>query len=209
MSSVNNYLPSEITIFPNVPSDVQKIIISKCSPGGLIKLSGVNKEASTLLTNEVFKKLFNDQHPHLAIFDKLFWKLRSNHPTNCWKVACQVMDSSWKGYQRENKTVSIALRLSPSFVQEANSDVLAMKSQRTKHEERIKEICGAHYEDPNSPIDQAWKGYKKNEEEYYSLYNEYIEELEQIGKEMDLDSQKTGISITSAEIILIQISKAI
>ncbi len=188
MSAIDKYLTSDLTIFPNTPSDIQKVIILKCNPTGLIHLSGVNKEASTLLSNEFFKKLHDDQHPYLAVFDRLFGKLCSYHPLNCWKVVCQVTDPSWKGYQGEDKTVSIALRLSPSFVQEANSAaVLELESEKEKVVKRIKEICGTHFEDPLSPIDQAWKGYKKNEEEFRLVNQEYSQGVEQVGEEFDYE----------------------
>jgi TolA-binding protein len=181
MSAVNKYLTSDVTIFPNTPSDIQKVIILKCNPTGLIKLSGVNREASALLSNEFFKKLYDDQYPNLAVLDLLFGKLCSYHPSNCWKVVCQVMDPSWKGYQGEDKTVSIALRLSPSFVQEAKSAaVLKLESEKEKDVNRIKEICGTHFEDPHSPIDQAWKAYKKNEEEFRLVQQEFSQSQGQI-----------------------------
>src|ERR1043165_1487710 len=146
MTTILNHLPdgAEMKIFPILPSDVQKLIISFCDANSLVRLGGVTQQAFRLLPDEVFGKLYKDLHPQLTPYDKLFSGLRSIHPSHCWKIICQVMDPSWKGHSAGNSIV-IAKGLNPSFLQEAICRVASLKSKREEKAVRLKEICGSYY----------------------------------------------------------------
>ena len=194
MTTILNHLPygTEMKIFPILPSDVQKLIISFCDAKSLVRFGGVAKEVFGLLTNEVFNKIYKDLHPALNSYDKLFSNLRSIHPSNCWKVICQVMDPSWKGYNG-----SIAKSLNPSFLQEAISHTASLKSQREATAVKLKEICGSYHQDPNSQIHQAWHEANKNHQEIDSL----VHQLREIVRQMNnLIASKPHIQFTETQV---------
>lgn len=200
MSAITKYLPSEVEIFPNFPSELQKVILLQCDADGLLCLSGVNVAAAKFLTNELFKELFHDEYSCLDRFDRIFVQLRSIHPSNCGKVMCQVMASSWEGHHKKDNTISIALRLSPTFLKEALADISAVKAHRDQKAQRLKEICGSHYEDPHSEIDQAWKGLKKCEEESKTISQEFVQMVSNMNTEMQAEFDNIGSSATLEEI---------
>lgn len=140
---------SNAPIFTNSVFDIDKQIVSYISdPTVLVALSGVNRAGYRYLTNgEFFKDLFAKQHPHLAKLNRPFRILCEYHPSNCWKVACSAL------------FFKDGFKLKASFC----ADVLdTLRSQKAQLEQKLKEICGSGFADPNSLIDKAWKAYEKS-----------------------------------------------
>src|SRR3990172_5740051 len=76
------------------PSAVQaeKAIIPFLDVDSLLTLSTVSKNASAVLNNNYFQKLFKDRHRSLAGAPHLFQNLQYFHPEICWKAAAWVLD---------------------------------------------------------------------------------------------------------------------
>lgn len=67
---------------------------------------------------------------------------------------CKVMGAEW-GIDWQKP--SIAKRVSPAFMEEARPKVIEkLNSQIKINEAKDKEVCGSYFEDPSSPIHQAW-----------------------------------------------------
>ncbi len=186
-----------LTIFEPIPSEVQEIIVSHCDVDTLLILNGVNKSGSEHFTNEgFFKNYFITQHPRLEPYDRLFTVLRSTHPSKCWKVMCQVM------HLPKNPDINprIATRITPSFTQEA---VEKTRSQIDACEQIDKSICGSGYQDPNSPIDQRWKEFKKYEQEHQTAANEYQFEIRKLQEAIRLEfgGKQVGAFVNSSRIL--------
>lgn len=141
-------------IFPNSCRDMDKHILSFCDTDSLVTLSGVNCSANQYLSNDLFEKHFQEQHPHLAQFPNVFSTLKECHPSSCWKIACSVLSKGFSPVKR-------------SFSKEAIPVLInSLESQKAQLEVEYKAICGSFYADPNSPIDQAWKAYEQSAQEY-------------------------------------------
>lgn len=85
------------SIFPTLVRDVEQRIIFFCDTDSLIRLSGLHKDSHAVLSNDnFFKDRFFIQHPHLGPFDGIFTILRSDHPSNCWKVMCRTMNPQYR-----------------------------------------------------------------------------------------------------------------
>lgn len=175
-----------LAIFQPLPSEVQEIIVSQCDVDTLVTLSGVNKSESENLANEVFfKAYYIEHHPRLKPYDRLFTVLCSTHPSNCWKVICQIMHVP--------RNLPIASRISPSFTQKTAEKI---RLQILECEQFNKSICGSGYQDPNSSIHQAWKEFIKYQGEYNTANCEYKLQTQQLleainhkfaGKQVEVD----------------------
>ncbi len=116
----------------------------------------------------------------------VFTVLRAEHSSNCWKVMCKLMDSN-----------SPVTNCNFSFLKEVTPYIcVELQLKKKQAESKIKEICGNHYADPNSPIDKAWKNYQKCEKEYKEMKRRY-EELRCL-KEKQLFPLKEELIFTSA-----------
>jgi hypothetical protein len=164
-------------IFPNASRDTENRIISFSDHDSLVVLSGANRNAYRVLSNnEFFKQRFEEQHPHLTKFNNIVFKaLRNYHPNNCWKVVSSAF--SEKGCPRAK----------PSFIEEAILPIWGtLTLKKMQYEMRIKEICGSHYADPSSSIDQAWKDYAKGKQELATL-EEIIKPLQLVHSEGNMN----------------------
>lgn len=167
MASITlNSKPSNAPFFPGSVLDIDKqTIIPYLDPNSLIAMSSVNKRLNEYLDNgKFFKNLFLRLHPHLAKQDQTFQILCKNHPNNCWKVACTAL---FKGEFKPKKTFCSDL-------------VNSLKMQKMHLEEKLKEICGYGYADPNSPIDQAWKAYEKDKQEFDATIKQSRNDLKEL-----------------------------
>jgi hypothetical protein len=194
MSSISQ---KQLVVFQDLPSDVQAYIALHCDTNSLLRLSGVNRSAYAFLSNErFFKDHFFEQHPRLEPYEKLFTILRSTHPSNCWKVMCQVMDAQW----RSNPMKGIAKRVSASFIEEAHPIVVEkLKSQIKEKEEKNKKICGSYFQDSNSPIDRAWKKFKKYEQEFKAADEECQILSQKMREEYALEFKYEQVQMASAQ----------
>ncbi len=168
-----------MTIFPGLVSDVEPVIINNCDTNSLVQLSGVNKKLyQTFSNNKFFKNLFETQHQALFDNGNFFKTLRSFHPSNCWKVMSQLMNST-----RDSE--DFPRQLDPSFIGDAITHFL-VRAEHAKRQltEEIKAICGSHYQDPNSPIDKAWKAYKKCAQDLDAIKDKMGQSLDEIDKQL-------------------------
>lgn len=147
------------TIFPNSVSDIDMRIIDYCDTDTQIRLSGVNKRSDDVLSNvKFFHDRFFIQHPVLTPFNKLCTILPSHHPSNYWKVMCKALDPQYRKQFPQKFNSSFLEKAVPCIREE-------LHAKKGRLEEKVKGICGTHYADPSSPIDQAWKKYKNCEQE--------------------------------------------
>jgi hypothetical protein len=164
-----------MTIFPGLVPDVEPVIISNCDTNALIQLSGVNKQLREIFSNkDFFKNLFETQHKALFENVEIFKVLRSFHPSNCWKVMSQLMNSN-------RAKLDFPRRLTVSFIEEAVPHFL-FQAQSVKQQltEQMKAICGVYREDPSSPIVKAKKAYEKCREDLHALEEKRVQALNQI-----------------------------
>ena len=138
-----------MTIFNISSRDTEPLIISNLPHQDQVALSGVNKNAYQLLSNKpYFYNLFLSKYCSFETVEKQLEKklavFCNNHPSNCWKIVCCVFQASRTNFN-------------PSFF---NVEIADLKKQKDKYESRIKGICGDFYEDPSSPIHQAWLAYQ-------------------------------------------------
>jgi hypothetical protein len=182
---------NQLICFQDIPPEVQAIIASHCSTYALLNLSGVNKSASTFLANaEFFREHYFKLHPSLKPYDKLYTVLITTHPSNCWKVMCKVMDAEW-GIDRHNS--SIAKRVNLAFMEEAHPKIVErLTIEIEAAEAKDKEICGSGY-DPRSPIDKAWKQFKKFEQEEKAAWAEWHGSWRQLNDEFSQECQEKQI----------------
>jgi hypothetical protein len=162
-------------IFPFSVHDADLKIISFCDTATQLQLGRVNQRAFVVLKNQFFFDRFYGQHPLLETYQKLCCALlRSAHETNYEKVMCKVLDPEYRA--------SFPGRFSFAFIEDgARFEKGKLHVKRQVYEEKNRAICGSHYEDPASPIDQAWKRLKACEEEAEAFHLEYkvrMEELE-------------------------------
>lgn len=132
-----------MAIFPlSSNTNIDKQIISRLDVDTLLSsMSYVNKAAATALDNECFRKLFKKKYPDLARSPYVFQVLRTFHPDKCWKVACWILAGS-------HRTISNFHFLSQAPLQ--------LPNLKASYDRKIAGICGSGYEDPASPIHQAW-----------------------------------------------------
>ncbi len=159
-----------------LPSEVENYIISAfLDAPNLVKFSLVNKRASLFLSNEKFKELFADRHPHLCksaeSLQKKFQYLCDRYPTKCWKIASCVFETG-----NLNFTASV---LSDGCVLEIN--FLEGAISRAKPE--LKKICGKDYEDWDSPIHQAWLEHVKTKDVLGDNPEAFVDSIVQERKE--------------------------
>lgn len=155
-----------MSILPNLPDEINSIIVCFADNQSLVNLSGVNKTAYQTLTNDVFfKKLFEMQHPQIAKLKNTFQILCATHPGNCWKiVCCALSDGAW-------------FHASNAFYKEGIPVIsVYLNSEKIRLETEIKSICGSYYADPHSSIDQAWKALDTCKQEY-NIFCSKIKEL--------------------------------
>ena len=159
-----------MTIFPKFISDIEPLIASFCDFKSQINLSGVSKAAYKMLSNDgFFKALFKFQHPQLDSYDKQFTELCSYHPSNCYKIMCQVLNPThWEiplflsPPSEYLAPVHLGIKWTSSFLNDALLLMISkLKTRKQELEARNKELCGSHYQDPSSLIDNAWRKYEK------------------------------------------------
>ncbi len=141
-NSVNSFIISS-----SLNSDAENLIVGRyLSPCEQITYSGVNKAARQALSNEYFKKLFEERYPH---HKNQFQFLSERYPDNCWKVALYVFETG-------------NLKFNQSFLREGCSAVIKILDKRIdeSNAKRIK-ICGDFPYDPASPIHRAWVEHAK------------------------------------------------
>lgn len=164
------------TIFPGLFSDLDFKIISFCDTATQLRLGRVNARGNEVLTNQFFVDRFYLQHPLLKTYQKLCCALlRSSHDANGGKVMCKALDPEYRA--------QFPGRFSSTFIEDgARFEKGKLFLKRQPLDEKNKAICGSHYEDPNSPIDKAWKKFKTCEQEaaifglQHSLRKEELEE---------------------------------
>src|SRR5271170_3060931 len=102
------------SIFPKLNSvyEMDDLIISFLGKdnASLLNFSAVCRKAHEVVSNDFFKKCFEQHHPHLANRNDIFKALCEYHPNICWKVACCFFSKS---------TPPDRLNLNYSFLQEA------------------------------------------------------------------------------------------
>ncbi len=130
-----------------LPFDVEKYIISAfLDAPNLVKFSLVNKSASIFLSNEKFKELFAERHPHLKdskSFVKKVQILSESLPSNCWKIVSCVFHTG-------------SLNFSESLVRQGCTikvKILEDKIERQTLE--LKRIGGSDEQDSDSLIHKA------------------------------------------------------
>lgn len=141
------------TIFPNSLSDAENLIVQFLDPRSQVRLSGVSSRAYTVLSNVPhFQRLFAEQHPLLAKMDQVFLQLNTYYPECSWKVACCTMVEGPRPFKRE-----FLERAVPSIRADLLLEREKIESKKHLVELQLRAICGSYYQDPNSPIHQAWK----------------------------------------------------
>jgi hypothetical protein len=166
------------TIFPGLIVDIEDRILSHMGhqPYSLVALSGTCTLANGKLSNgKYFEALFAAQHPLLAKTDQVFLQLRTYYPDCCWKAACCLMLKDYTPFKMEflQRPVSV---MAPSFIAQ-KEPILAKKLTA---ETKDKQICGSFYQDPDSPIHQAWDAVNRDMDEqdnFMSQNYEIIKEL--------------------------------
>src|ERR1700733_1431527 len=144
----------KMAIFPKTTPDIDNIIIryANADPRSLAKLSRTSTKAYLRLSNEGhFKQLFAAEHPLLAIAKDVFFQLRTYHPEFCWGIVCCLMQEDYTPFPKE-----FLERAFPSLTCDLNLQKSAIQARLQETEHKIQSICGSYYQDPNSPIHQAW-----------------------------------------------------
>lgn len=160
------------TIFPGLSTDIDNTILYYMTPRArdLVDLSGTHKFAYNKLSNgKYFQQLFAGQHPLLAKTDHAFLQLRTHYLDCCWKVACCSMLKDYTPFKMEFLHRPV-LALTSAYNQEKEG--LLAKKQAEEFE--LKRICGSCYQDPGSPIHQAWEASIKE----HSQYENFLIELQ-------------------------------
>ncbi len=187
------------SIFPALTSvyEMDDLIISFLGNdnASLLNFSAVSHKAHEVLSNDFFRKCFEQQHPHLGNRDNIFNVLRESHPNNCWKVACCLLAKRDPG----------STALHASFLQEGVPFIVsALQTQKSQLEEKNRAICGSHCQDPSSPIDQAWKAYAKRKEEadaYDSKFKELYAPIRKLFQSFLPDDVNSNIRIQLASML--------
>jgi histidinol phosphatase-like enzyme len=138
-------------ISSNLLRDTEMLIVSFLPAKDLVAVSGIHTNAYVLFSNnpyfrDLLQQLYSPFLQKCTTLEKKFGYLCSTHPSNCWKVAYCFLQS---GVIRGNFT--------QDFLNEGTI------TRRRELEARLKEICGEFYEDPSSPIHQAWLAYKEQD----------------------------------------------
>jgi hypothetical protein len=141
------------TIFPNSNQDLDRCIVLYSDPCSRVALSGVNRAAYAMLSNDIFKHLFMQEHSLIKedIEGQALNLLCVCHPNNCWKVASSVFATG------TFKPSALFLREPFPLFQSS------LQSRKKQIEIEIKNLCGSYFADPDSQIEQAWKAHKKSE----------------------------------------------
>jgi len=169
-----------MTIFNQLcmPSNIELHMISFLPHEDQVTLSGVNKNAYKMLSNDdYFYKLFLMKYCSFETGEKCLEKqleiLCSRHPSNCWKVACCFFQAS-------------RMNFSNAFF---NEEIPHLEKEISRCESRIKEICGNYYEDPSSPIHQAWIAYQ-DQKGISNLLNKQADALRPYFAQIIIDTRK-------------------
>jgi len=176
---------SEKSIIPGMFPELNDHVIEHLDTPSCLTLSLVSTTAHAVLSNGFFQSRFFDEHPHLEKFkNSLFLTLRNNHAHCCWKIAC---DSLSKDHRIKNvytdcffankEKINISL---PFFISETPSLCSALQLTKAECESQMTEICGNHYQDPNSQIDKAWKVLELKKQERQPLQDKIYEILEML-----------------------------
>jgi hypothetical protein len=180
--------PATGTIFPHTSFDVDKMIIDSCDDDrSLVNFSGVNRKAYHVLSNDFFRRRFEALYPFF-IGKNACPTLQVCHPDNCWKVICCICSD--RGRWSECPKFKL------SFKKEGSQIYLSfLNSKKLKKESELATICGSYYQDPTSPIDQAWKAFAKEQKEVKNLRDVLQPqegELEKLLQSLRLDSDVEG-----------------
>jgi hypothetical protein len=145
-----------MSIFPNSCPDADRRIVTFSPAKERVVLSGVNRTAYKVLSNDPhFKNLFFQLFP---CFNNGMGKLQyvcDNYPENCWKVNCCVL---------EQNGPSFTTRFNFSFLSTPFPAQLYLV--KSNYESRLKAICGEPHENPSSPIHQARQAAKRAKDEH-------------------------------------------
>lgn len=166
------------TIFPGLITDIENRILTHMAPQpwDLVTLSGTCTFAYGKLCNEkYFGPLFAAEYPLLAKTDQVFLQLRQLYPKCCWKTACCLMLKGYTPFKIE--FLERPILVITSAIQSQKEQVLAKKLTAEFENNRI---CGSYYQDPNSPIHQAWETLIKDEEEHDVFYLQKYEEIKKL-----------------------------
>ncbi len=172
------------TIFPGLISDLDLKILSFCHTAAQLQLGRVNRRGNEVLTNQFFIDRFYVQHPLLTTYEKLCCALlRSAHETNGGKVMCKALDPEYRA--------QFPGRFSSTFVEDgARFEKGKLLVKRRPFEVKNRAICGSHYEDSSSPIDKAWKKYKRLEGEAEVFRLEYSLRAESVVQKVEKAKKK-------------------
>ena len=169
-----------MTIFNQLcmPSDIELHMISFLPHEDQVTVSGVNTKAYKILSNNgYFYNLFLMKYCSFETGEKCLEKqleiLCNRHPSNCWKVACCFFQAS-------------RMNFSHAFF---NEEIPHLEMEKSRCESRIKEICGNYYEDPSSPIHQAWIAYQ-DQKGISNLLNKQADALRPYFAQIIIDTRK-------------------
>jgi hypothetical protein len=166
------------TIFPGLITDIENRILSHMAsqPWDLVTLSGTCTFAYGKLCNEkYFGPLFAAQYPLLAKTDQVFLQIRQLYPQCSWKAACCLMLKGYTPFKIE--FLQRPILVITSAIQAQKEQVLAKKLTAEFENHRI---CGSYYQDPNSPIHQAWETLIKDKEEHDVFCLQKYEEIKKL-----------------------------
>lgn len=144
------------TIIPGLWVEIEQPMIKNfLNAVSVVNLSRVSKIAQISLSNEFFKSYLISHYPCLETRVNEEKEARFKHlstflPHYCWKMTCVFMDQLY--YSEHPSKISFA------FFKECAAPSIrgAVEAKKRDCESKLKEICGSHSEDPESPINKAW-----------------------------------------------------
>ena len=166
------------TLFPGLITDIEDRILSHMchQPYDLVALSGTCSRAyGKLSSGKYFMRLFAAQHPLLAKTDQVFLQLRTYYPDCCWKVACCSMLKDYTPFTMEFLQRP-GLAIASAFLLEKEQLV----AKKLTAELEVKRICSSYYQDPSSPIHQAWEMSVKDENEYDVFFLQNYDQIKNL-----------------------------
>jgi len=170
-----------MSIIPDLHPELNDIIIYNMDIPSCLALSQVSTLAQAALTNGFFQNRFFNEYPLLKKFQNdLFPLLYTTHPDCCWKIVCDVFSKEFPSQiasvrvcaQHNTKKRNISFQF---FIHQTPSMCRTFELAKTQCQSQRTEICGIHFQDPNSPIHKAWKAIKTKEQENQFLENKFRE----------------------------------
>ncbi len=145
------------SIFSGSIPEIDNRIITFADSCSLVSLSGVNNRAYIVLSNQFFKERFYKENAHFQGCKNIYITIQNFYPDYCWKVVI-YFSSSLCAKQNND--------LAPCAFKEAIPAIrVTLSSRKSQCEIELKAICGSYYQDPSSPIHQAWVAFTEAEQE--------------------------------------------